>query len=231
MDNKYLEIFPKIPIGRAEDLTNQFFGKWKVLYRTINDNSGKPMWVCECQCERHIIKPVSAKTLKAHTSTNCGCKRLKTISDKADAKIHMKDKEGNIIKKRCFRCQQWLPLTDFWKSSSTKDGYGGECKKCQSEAKENRYNIYKKNAKKRNLTFNLSKEDFFSLISQPCYYCGDFEKYSGIDRKDSSKGYEIKNCVPCCEYCNKMKLDYNIDFWFQHMEKILQYQKREAKYE
>lgn len=36
-------IYPEIPVGKAEDLTNQIFGKWKVLYRTNNDSTGKAM--------------------------------------------------------------------------------------------------------------------------------------------------------------------------------------------
>jgi hypothetical protein len=41
---------------------------------------------------------------------------------------------------------------------------------------------------------------------KPCYYCGELSK--GIDRLDSTKGYEVENCVSCCEQCNYMKLDY-----------------------
>lgn len=63
------------------------------------------------------------------------------------------------------------------------------------------------------MDFELTKEQFYNLISQPCYYCGDKEKeFNGIDRIDSQKGYIIDNCVTCCEYCNKMKLDYTTEF-------------------
>lgn len=62
------------------------------------------MWVCQCDCEKHTVKAVSARTLKNHTSTNCGCERLKTIRQNADLKIHKLDDEGNIILKKCSRC-------------------------------------------------------------------------------------------------------------------------------
>lgn len=215
--------YKKIKVGRAEDLTNQIFGHWKVLYRTINNASNKVQWVCECDCEKHTIKPVEAKSLKSGTSTNCGCERNKKIALKNDIKIHQRDENGDIILKRCFRCKEWLTLDNFWKNSSQKDGYNGECKKCSYQSKENRYNIYKKNAIKRNIDFQLTKEDFYTITSQPCYYCGDLKNYNGIDRIESNKGYYKNNCVPCCEYCNKMKLDYSIDFWLNHMKKILSY--------
>jgi len=38
--------FPEKSVGRAENLTGKKFGKWTVLYRTINDNGNKPKWVC-----------------------------------------------------------------------------------------------------------------------------------------------------------------------------------------
>ena len=216
--------FTKIDIGKAEDLTDQKFGCWTVLYRTTNNKSGKVRWVCQCSCENQTIKAVDAKSLKSGTSTNCGCQRLKTLSIQADQKIHRRDEKGNIIEKKCFRCNQWLPLTEFWKNSSQKDGYAGECKTCSYTAKENRYNIYKKNAKKRNLAFNITKEEFYALTKLPCKYCGDLQDYNGIDRVDSTLGYYIDNCVPCCQMCNAMKLNYSTEEWFQHMKKILLYQ-------
>jgi len=78
------------------------------------------------------------------------------------------------------------------------------------------YNQYIKSANNRNITFELSIDEFIKLISKKCTYCGvsDYcERYDvtgagGIDRVDSSKGYNLNNCVPCCGICNTMKLDY-----------------------
>jgi hypothetical protein len=36
-------------------------------------------------------------------------------------------------------------------------------------------------------------------------------QYNGIDRVDSSKGYYIDNCVPCCGICNTCKMDLTLD--------------------
>ena len=89
-----------------------------------------------------------------------------------------------------------------------------------------RYGIYKQNARQRNIEFNLTLEEFDNITQQPCLYCGDFNgecdgvKYSGIDRIDSSKGYFSLNVIPCCEMCNKMKLDYDMLDWMRHIKKI-----------
>lgn len=81
-----------------------------------------------------------------------------------------------------------------------------------------RYCEYRNNAKRRGIDFNLTPDEFKFLVSQPCHYCGGNSKDrfaksrgNGIDRKDSSKGYTIDNCVPCCATCNfvKNKMSYN----------------------
>ena len=215
--------YKKIKVGRAEDLTGKQFGHWTVLYRTTNSSSNKARWVCQCDCEQHTIKAVEAKSLKSYTSTNCGCQRIAKIAEQKDLLVRKRDEAGNIILKKCFRCGEWLSIDNFWKNQSQKDGYSGECKSCSSSAKENRYNMYKKNAKKRNLIFELSKEEFYELTSKPCYYCGDLHNYNGIDRIDSNEGYVLDNCISCCEYCNKMKLDYSAEFWIQHIKKIIKF--------
>ena len=42
--------YPELEIGRAENLSNQQFGNWTVLYRTKNSNTNKVRWVCKCSC-------------------------------------------------------------------------------------------------------------------------------------------------------------------------------------
>ena len=38
------------------------------------------------------------------------------------------------------------------------------------------YNIYKNNAKKKNLIFELTLEEFKNIIKGVCYYCDHIEK-------------------------------------------------------
>lgn len=80
----------------------------------------------------------------------------------------------------------------------------------------------KSQAKVRGLTFALTEDAVYTLITSRCHYCarepyeirfwarhnrGVF-KCGGIDRKDSGVGYEATNCVPCCSRCNIAKMDY-----------------------
>lgn len=77
---------------------------------------------------------------------------------------------------------------------------------------------YKKGATRRNLSFSLTREQFIDIVTKDCFYCGDSPSIkavapgnngyfirNGIDRVDSSKGYYIENCVPCCTICNRAK--------------------------
>lgn len=78
---------------------------------------------------------------------------------------------------------------------------------------------YKANAKTRNITFGITKEDVKKLIFQPCFYCGKLPSnsytklaegsepvmYNGIDRYNNKEGYTPMNCVPCCWQCNESK--------------------------
>jgi len=93
--------------------------------------------------------------------------------------------------------------------------------------------IYKRGAKKRDLSFELTEEEFVSLTKQSCYYCsikpvqvyhpgqcnGDFI-YNGIDRIDNNKGYTLDNVVPCCGICNGMKSVMTKDSFLQQIEQI-----------
>ena len=82
---------------------------------------------------------------------------------------------------------------------------------------------YKQNARVGGFSWNLTPDQFISIIAKRCSYCesrptqrivnGKLVSYNGIDRIDSNKGYIIDNCLPCCEICNKAKLDADmLDF-------------------
>lgn len=112
---------------------------------------------------------------------------------------------------------------------------GAHFKKEYGEAAFNEcYSAYKKSAKLRSYSFELSKEEFKQIITQPCIYCGESLtqekkkkgaygtfKYTGIDRYDNTKGYTIDNCVPCCSVCNRIKTDMAIEDMEKQLTKII----------
>lgn len=99
------------------------------------------------------------------------------------------------------------------------------------------YGNYKRMARKRNYIWNLSKPEFKTLISQKCYYCNRIPsseicisekrhleentlQYNGIDRKDNGIGYVIENCVTCCFWCNRMKMNISYKDFIEHIKTI-----------
>ena len=62
---------------------------------------------------------------------------------------------------------------------------------------ERRYTEYKSRAKRKNILFELTLEDFILFWQKPCYYCGDEIKTIGLDRVDNEKVYTTDNIVHC----------------------------------
>lgn len=90
-------------------------------------------------------------------------------------------------------------------------------------------------AKRREIEWLLSKEEFRSLTKGCCTYCGvepqqvkkNYKSqyvYNGIDRVDNSIGYLKSNCVPCCKVCNKMKNTYSKDQFLNQIKRIYLHQ-------
>lgn len=103
----------------------------------------------------------------------------------------------------------------------------------------------------------LEKEIWIKLVLQPCHYCGKIdirnearnvgykrklpcafsaeeeEKYTvqmnGVDRLDSNKGYTPDNCVPCCMFCNRMKMHYSVDQFYDNVQSVYQHQRLDLK--
>lgn len=48
-----MEEFIRIPVGKAEDITNQKFGRLTALYR-IKSNNNRTKWLCHCDCGKDI---------------------------------------------------------------------------------------------------------------------------------------------------------------------------------
>jgi len=95
------------------------------------------------------------------------------------------------------------------------------------------YYTYKRNSKKRNIEFNLNKQEFEMLTKGNRFYCNaarfliNYVKrissgytYNGVDRVDNMKGYTIENCVSCCKYCNYSKNNRSIEDFYTWIEKV-----------
>lgn len=92
---------------------------------------------------------------------------------------------------------------------------------------------YRDSARIRGLSFCLTEKEFQNLIIKPCFYCGKQGEnkrttqsgiftYTGLDRLDNTRGYELDNVAPCCTDCNMFKGAISLDDFIQKMVCIIE---------
>ena len=124
------------------------------------------------------------------------------------------------------------------KSGSVLVDNGSGCRSCRAKnrVKDQKASMinrvlgkYRNSANKRGKIFNLSPEDVSSIIFTRCFYCNSESSmvdsktnisYNGIDRVDSSIGYEVENCRPCCTDCNFAKNSMSEENFYLWVERI-----------
>lgn len=179
-------------MGALVDLTGQSFGYWKVIEQAPRRDN-KTRWLCECTtCGAR--QSLRSTTLRASTYARCfGTHRGRRPNAQPSP---LRKPEG------------WAAGTEM-------------------------FNHYRAAAARRGFTFSLTREQFNAITARDCHYCGAPPSnrhsrrhfngvfvYSGIDRKDSARGYEPGNCLPCCSVCNIMKQDVPYEDFLAHMHLI-----------
>lgn len=227
------------------DLTNKKFGKLTGVSYAYTDERGRARWVFECECGNKKI--LSTHNVKQGTTRSCGCAGIKDITGKKYNKLTAISL-GCIVGGRTywkFRCE--CGTEKLIDAASVKCGLTKGCGCGNIEQSEKKmkpgtgdrvlYSSYADRAKRKGLTFDLTKEQFKRLTQLQCYYCGcepaqikagaasrsKPEFYNGIDRMDNAIGYLSDNCVPCCKHCNRAKMDRSAEDFINHVAKIYRY--------
>jgi hypothetical protein len=86
-----------------------------------------------------------------------------------------------------------------------------------------KYEEYRRKSENYRQSFEMTYEEFESLVKMPCYYCGIIQDkgFNGVDRQDQQIGYTIINSVSCCRMCNFMKGAVDNITFLQRVEHIL----------
>lgn len=186
------------------------FGNWVVLFLSDKRINNKKAYNCRCICGTERI--VKGSRLRAGKSKSCRCQ------------------QGFAIQKH----NQKLPGLASWNFKEA---------------------MYKSSAKNRNIEWELSTFDFKTICSKNCHYCNadpkafnlylkkdgsissNFQniklasierqwiKINGIDRLNNDDTYNLLNCAACCDFCNYMKLDNNINDFLNQCIKIVNFRK------
>ena len=217
---------------------------WDILkkYRVTNEDlSFKYTYLLKCKNCGYEKEMSGSSIYKNHIKCPI-CVQDKEIGQVYNGlevlKFEKKSPSGEkMYSTKCTRCGHIFDARRINDIKNTKDK--GACKYCNFVGENDGINHFYQNyiigAKNRGLSFDLTPSQFLDYISQDCEYCGsspELHEYkvngklkytnyiNGIDRIDSSKGYSVDNCVPCCSKCNKMKLDYSVEDFKNHIDKI-----------
>lgn len=186
---------------------------------------------------KNITRRIRSKTL-----TEDQKEKLKNIWKKSNRNKQLKkiaERQAAIeidfkrVERSCTNCGL-LPKEKFDQYHSSRVNriiFKSKCKDCLATARRNKertvrgaFSNYKTDAKKRDLIFDLSLDEFEILLNGSCKYCGK-DKAWGVDRVDSSTGYFTDNCVSCCRMCNQVKMHHPVSEMYAHIEKMLNHHK------
>lgn len=93
---------------------------------------------------------------------------------------------------------------------------------------DSQYGVYKSSAITKQLNFEITLDEYKSIVRLPCHYCGIVQEkgFNGMDRMDSTLGYVMGNCVSCCQMCNYMKKCMSPDVFVKMAQHIDSYSKK-----
>lgn len=243
-------------INEKYNLIGQKFGKLTVLkFLTTTTKHQSRLWECKCDCGNVVIK--SSGSLKAEDTTkHCGCeKRIQLKHGPRENLIGQKFNRLTVVDcagvTKGREQYRWLCLCDCGKQivvvgHALKSHNTKSCGCLKIEKLKQRdqtddtlirrlLNVYKRNSMRKNLSFELTLDQFKILINNKCHYCGiepskiytrkdnafeTFILYNGIDRKDNFNGYSEDNSLTCCEICNRAKSNMSYDEFIKYINRL-----------
>lgn len=173
---------PKTTRNRPEVCVGDKWNFLTILETAGTNKFGQKLVKCRCECGKE--KLCNRSSIKAGTTVSCGC-------------YPRQMRKGATL------------------------GYRRKSKYTPTEAAlRSLFTSYQSKARQYKRSFRLSFDRFVALVSAPCAYCGcapkrEFTrpggthrvsvKCNGIDRVDSTLGYEEDNTVTACWTCNTAK--------------------------
>ncbi len=167
----------------------------------------------KCECDKELSEFFKSKRNKDGVRSQC--------------KI-CESKSNNLRESKYRKLRKKYRQTETYKQIK-RDYYQNNKEKILSENANWRQTFkgrllsYKRAAKKRNIEWLLSEDEFKSFWGINCSYCNCDIKTIGIDRIENEKPYTIDNCQSCCSTCNSMKMDLSEDEFINIIKKILRH--------
>jgi hypothetical protein len=230
------------------DLSGRIFGNWTVMEysgrEAITKSKILHMWKCLCKCGK--IKNVAGASLTRGKSNSCGdfeCRTaFKDLTGQRFGKLVVLQSErktimGNIKTYWKCKCDCGNITVVYGGSLTCGDSRSCECSrnsKKEMSIKNQAWYAHIANCKKRGIENFLSKEQYLSISSEACHYCGGLHVresggktnikigLNGIDRKDNELFYKLENSLPCCINCNRMKNDMSYEKTMSYLGQLFE---------
>lgn len=194
-----------------KNIIGQKFNRLTAIEFSYKKGHGLYFWLFKCDCG--IEKIINKYDVENNITKSCGCYKSETMKIKMFGNKYGLNSHANKGK---------------YRTAPEEAGFNLLLK------------VYNDGAKKRNLEFLLTIEEFKKLTKENCHYCNCEPKtisrvrgkstkdakdrgqyiFNGIDRVNNSNGYLLENCVTCCKLCNQMKLDMSYEDFMQHIKNI-----------
>lgn len=208
----------------ALDRTGVRYGSLVALALAGRDAHG-PRWLCRCDCGREKVIRGShlGRTL------SCGCladPSIDRVGVRYGRLIAIERVANGASWKARWLCRCDCGSETIVTAGNLKTGAVRSCGCLRREmtnkpegvaARNSVISTYRHSARTRGHVWSLTDDEFDTITSAPCAYCGLAPSnqqnsspngsftYSGIDRIDNSQGYVSGNVVPCCHPCNQAK--------------------------
>lgn len=212
---------------KFKDKTGMRYGKLVVICRDLSRK--RTAWWCRCDCGNEFSRDTCflGNSIWATSKACRTCERKSRAQDITGQSfnnwtvLYRTDLQGP----RHWFCRCVCGTTRTISAQHLKNGHTKSCG-CRNTSTEaflvsSLLERFSAGARKRGLSWSLSEKDVEKLIFSNCYYCGEpphrlLTNYSiakrhkhtpinGIDRVDSSLGYNLGNVRPCCRTCNIAK--------------------------
>ena len=248
------------------DFKGMRFGRLVVLKAVGLTNDEHLLVLCRCDCGNEKVFRWGHLNKAKLSTRSCGClynSKIKDLTGLRFGRLLVKSRVPKLGR----GIQQWNCLCDCGNQvvAIGRNLYTGVKRSCGClarevsqrtvrgaiEANKKPYGIasmlrviqgYKRGAKERGLTWELTIEQANKIFRSDCYYCGlgpsnlagakvdpngllranGVFKYTGIDRIDNKLGYTVTNVVPSCAYCNTLKRDKSQKEFYASTHRYLQ---------
>ena len=183
------------------DLTDHRFGKLTAVHPIVVPGKAR-RWQCRCDCGGEVIHFTG--NLTHGRATSCGCTRNPLKAGQKFGRLTLTADAGKFRGRSHWHCKCDCGAERLVDGSKLKIGHTTSCGCARKgrisprrlhpheRMKRQVFSAYKANAKKKNITLDLTLESAAEFFQSDCHYCG--RPPCSIKTKDRTFGQYVYKC-------------------------------------